>query len=98
MTTTLDRIRALLVRDHDLPPERLGEDAALETLGVDSLGVMELLWNVEDDFDITLPTDRVELRTLGEVAAYVDGLVAEQHGRSAPDAAPDGRTVPSAAE
>jgi len=92
MTSSLETIRTLLVRDHDLPPERLGEDASLETLGIDSLGIMELLWNLEEDLGITLPTDRVELHTLGEVATYVDGLVAERRDEpteSTPENAPE---------
>ena len=96
MTTTLDHIRSLLVRDHDIAPERLGEDAPLEELGVDSLGLMELLWNVEDEFDIALPSDRVELHTLGEVAAYVDGLVAAQHADDAETPAVRGPALPIA--
>lgn len=79
MTTSLESIRTLLMRDHDIVPERLTPEATLDDLGIDSLGVMELLWNLEDELGITLPTDKVpELHSLGEVAVHIDALIAEQ--------------------
>jgi acyl carrier protein len=78
MTSTFDRLSAILVRDYKLAPDRLTLDAQLEGLGIDSLGTVELLWNIEDTFKIKLPSDPVDLLTLGDVARYVDGLVAAQ--------------------
>jgi len=78
MTTTLERLRAILVRDYRLDPEALVAEAPLEGLGIDSLGVAELLFNVEDEFSIALPPEPVQLPTLGDVVRYIDQLVAEQ--------------------
>ena len=85
--TTLERLRAILVRDYKLAPEALVPDAPLESLGIDSLGVAELLFNVEDEFGITLPPEPVQLPTIGDVVAYIDGLVVAQRGEVAPAAA-----------
>ena len=76
MTTTFERLCAILVKDYKLPPDRLTLDAPLESLGIDSLGTVELLWNVEDAFQIKLPSDPVDLPTLGDVVRYIDELVA----------------------
>ena len=76
MSTTFERLCAILVEDHGLPPDRLTLDAPLESLGIDSLGTVELLWHVEDAFKIKLPSEPVALPTLGDVVRYVDGLVA----------------------
>ena len=87
MTTTLERLRAILVRDYRLDPEALVPEAPLEGLGIDSLGVAELLFNVEDEFSIALPPEPVQLPTLGDVVRYIDQLVAEQRaGTGAPSA------------
>lgn len=91
MTTTFERLCAILVKDHKLPPQRLTLDAPLESLGIDSLGTVELLWNVEDAFKIKLPSQPVDLPTLGDVVRYVDELVAAQ-GMTPASAAP---AVPS---
>ena len=78
MTTTLDTLRAILIRDYKLAPETLTLDAPLESLGIDSLGVAELLFNIEDEFHIRLPPEPVQLPTLGDVVGFIDGLVAAQ--------------------
>ena len=56
----------------------LTPSAKLEDLGVDSLGVLDLLFAIEDEFHVTVPPDRVPLETLGDLVAYIDALVAGQ--------------------
>jgi acyl carrier protein len=79
--TTLERLRALLVRDFDLKAEALQPDATLEGLEIDSLRMIEILFCVEDEFKIVVPAEHAELksrlRTLGDLAAYIDALVAK---------------------
>lgn len=76
MTSTFDRLRAILARDYKLAPEALTLDTPLDSLGIDSLGVAELLFNVEDEFAIVLPPEQVQLPTLGAVVRFIDDLVA----------------------
>jgi acyl carrier protein len=78
MTTTLDRLRAILIKDYKLTPDVLVPTAPLEELGIDSLGTAELLFNIEDEFGVILPPDPVQLSTLGDVVGFIDGLVAQQ--------------------
>lgn len=78
MSTTLERLSTILMQENKLLPDRLTLDAPLEGLGIDSLGIVELLWNIEDAFKIKLPPDPVDLLTLGDVVRYVDELVARQ--------------------
>ena len=79
MNTTLPRLRALLVKDYKLDPATLDPDAPLADLGIDSLGVAELMFNIEDEFKVTIPGDPVALKTIGDVVAYIDNLVATQN-------------------
>lgn len=76
--TTFERLQAILVKDYKLAPEALTLDAPLEGLGIDSLGVAELLFNVEDEFRIKLPPEPVQLSTVGDVVRFIDSLVAAQ--------------------
>ena len=78
METTLETLQALLIKDYQLAPELLTRGAALESLGIDSLGVAELLFSIEDHFGLTLPPDAVPLPTLGHVVDYIDQLRAIQ--------------------
>lgn len=91
MDNTLERLSDLLVRDYPLRPEQLTADAPLDALGIDSLGTVELLWSVEEAFQIQLPPEPPALVTLGDVVRYVDALVARQHGG---DAATAGTLTP----
>ena len=84
--TTFDRLCAILQKDYKLAPDQLSVDAPLEALGIDSLGVADLLFNVEDEFKIILPPEPVNLVTVGDVAGYIDALIASQRGHDAPGA------------
>ena len=79
MSTTFDRLRVMLLKDYPSTPESLTLATPLEALGIDSLGLAELLFNVEDEFAITLPPQPVALPTVGDVVAYVDALVVAQN-------------------
>lgn len=65
--------------------ERLGQthaellpDAALPDLGVDSLMLAELMFEAEDRLGISIASDVGIPRTVGELQAIIDGLVAAQ--------------------
>jgi acyl carrier protein len=83
--TTLERLRDLLARDFGLEPARLQPEATLESLEIDSLRMIEILFCVEEEFGVTAPSDTAQIasrvRTLGELAAFVDTL---QAGSAAP--------------
>lgn len=78
MNPTYDRLCAILVQEHHLAPERLAPDVPLESLGIDSLGTVELLWNVEAAFAIKLPTHPPPLVSLRDVVRWIDQLSASQ--------------------
>lgn len=84
MADTLEKLRDILARDYKIAPELLTADSLLEELGVDSLGVAELLFNIEDEFTITVPPEPVTLATLGDVVGYIDGLILAQSTASVP--------------
>ena len=87
MTTTFERLRTMLIADYASVPESLTLDTPLEALGIDSLGLAELLFNVEDEFKLTLPTQPVPLPTIGDVVAFIDALVAAQKSSESADGA-----------
>ena len=68
----------MMVEQFDLKLEDLTPDAQLESLGLDSLSVIEFMFNLEDELKIKLPDERVELKTIQDVVNVVDKIVAEQ--------------------
>jgi acyl carrier protein len=81
--STVDSLRKIIVREFEVDPQLLRSDARLEDLAIDSLGVIEIMFAVEEEFGITVrhaPREtQASLATLGDLARYVDRLVAEQH-------------------
>lgn len=82
--TTSDRIIAMLVKDFKVDPALLTPDARLEDFGIDSIGVAELLFSIEDEFGLKLPDVPLDLATFGAVVRYVDGQIAAQGDSSVP--------------
>ena len=89
--STLDTLQDILVRDYGLPRERLSADARLDTLGMDSLSLLELMFKIEDGFHVKIPGDPPsDLRTVQDVVTYIDGLMADRPAQGAGGAAGSG--------
>ena len=65
----------VLSEKYDVDPEAISPEATLTELGLDSLTVVELLFDVEDEFGIEVPEERATFETIAEAAALVDELV-----------------------
>ncbi|MBQ7831753.1 MAG: acyl carrier protein [Clostridia bacterium] len=72
----LEKIQAMLAEALNLPVEKVAPDAKIvEDLGADSLDVVELLSQLEDEFGIIIPDEEVEgLVTVADVAAELEKL------------------------
>lgn len=88
MNTTFDRLRAILARDYKLEASAVTPDSPLDQLGLDSLATVELLWNVEDEFKIKLPSEPVSLVTVDDVVRYIDSLIEARIAAAATAGAP----------
>ena len=78
MTTTFETMKRIIVKDYELAPERLTPDTPLETIELDSLALTELIFALEDEFNVTAKTNGQGMQTLGDIAAYIDRLIAER--------------------
>jgi len=81
--TTLQTLQNLLSKNFGLDPSRLDAQARLEDLDIDSLAIVEVLFDVESQFQVTVPSEsagrHASLKTVGDLVDYIDRLVAEQH-------------------
>ena len=79
--TTFDKVQTIFVKKYDLSPERIVPEATLESLGLDSLDLIELLFEVEEEFNIRVPQEGVagvRSATVQQIVDSVDKLVAEE--------------------
>ena len=76
--STQEKLAALLERDFQIAPAALVPEATLESLDIDSLRMIEILFSIEEEFGISVPGDANELRarvkTFGDLAAYIDSI------------------------
>ncbi len=71
--SSFDAIRDLLVEKFQISADEIRLEATLEDLGLDSLSVVELLFDLEDLFGIELPQEEAQgLVTLGDAVEAVD--------------------------
>lgn len=81
------RIIAILAEQAVLEPSDVKPDATLEDIGIDSLGLVESIFAIEEEFDISVPFNANEpgegdfdISSVAAIARAVSALVAEQHG------------------
>ena len=78
--SSLDFIRQILVDKYDVSAEAIRPEATLQDLGIDSLTVVEMIFDVSEEYGIDIPDERLKFKTLGEVVALVDEFVAAKAG------------------
>lgn len=66
----------ILVDKYNVQANAVTPEATLADLGLDSLSLTELLFDLEDEFGVEVPDERARFQTLGEAAALVDELIA----------------------
>ncbi len=96
--TTPERLSRILVQHYKLDPARLTPEQPLSSLGIDSLGMVEILFFIEEEFGVQLPSEGITLGTLGETANYVDKLIAQQKAAAKPAAEQTARPLPASTE
>jgi acyl carrier protein len=77
---SIELIRNFLDARQGIEAAKVVPEALLADLGVDSLMMLELVFEFEDRFGIALPENLKSPQTVGEMATLMDGLIASQKG------------------
>ena len=91
MEAIADAVRQILSKELKIPLERLTPDTALQDLGVESLDLIEIIFALEEKFDISIPYSANDpatggkgessrgglgkLETIAQISAAVKGLI-----------------------
>lgn len=70
---TIDIVRDVLTENLDVEPEAVTEDATLESLGVDSLDMVELICDIEERCEIDFGEPE-GIATIGQIVEHIDSL------------------------
>jgi acyl carrier protein len=76
--SSLPALQALIQDKYGLDATQLDPHAVMLESGIDSLALVEFLFEVEDRFSISLPEDHSRIRSLADLAGVVDQLKAAQ--------------------
>ena len=69
-----DDVMQIIARELKIPLERLTPDTALQDLGVESLDLIEIIFALEEKFDISIPYNANEAAIAGSGDATQGGL------------------------
>lgn len=80
-----DQVIAIIAEQAVLEPHDITLDSTLESLGIDSLGLVESIFAIEEAFDITVPFNAnkpdasdFDITTVASIIAGIERLRAEQ--------------------
>jgi acyl carrier protein len=80
LTSSFDYIRQILIDKFEVDKDAISPEATFETLGLDSLTMVELMFDVSEKYDIDIPTDKLDLKTLGEAVTLIDETLQAKNG------------------
>ncbi|MEI2998777.1 acyl carrier protein [Senegalimassilia faecalis] len=70
---TIDTIKEVLQDNLDIEPETVNEESTFESLGIDSLDMVELICDLEEKCDVDFGEPE-GLETVGDLVEYIDNL------------------------
>lgn len=72
-STSLDAIKSVLQETLDIDPSKVTLDSTIDSLGLDSLDLVELISNLEDNLGIDFGEPE-GLTTIGDLVKHLDSL------------------------
>ena len=75
-----ETIKQIIAKQLSRTPEEITEQSDLASLGVESLDLLEIVYEIETKFDIQVPYNanapgKLSLTTVGEVVTAVEALI-----------------------
>lgn len=72
---THDTIIAIIAQHLSMKPEEIGDDATLESLGMDSLDRVEIVMRIEEEFDVEISDEKADtICKVSELVSYINSL------------------------
>ena len=87
MASIKEKVVRIIADQAVLEPSDVTMEQSLDDLGIDSLGLVESIFAIEEAFDISVPfnandpgASSFDISSVASIVAAVEGLVAEQRG------------------
>jgi acyl carrier protein len=76
--STLSQLQAMIQAKYDIDASTIDPNESLREKGLDSLTIVEFVFDVEDHFKISLPDQNDSIETLNGLAQAVDQAIADK--------------------
>jgi acyl carrier protein len=69
----LEKVKAVVVDQLNVEEDEVNDDASfIDDLGADSLGIVELVMALEEEFGVSIPDEDAEgIKTVGDAIAFI---------------------------
>ncbi len=68
-----EKVRDMVAQKMDIDASEITLDTTFEDLQIDSLDMVEIVMDLEDEFDISIDSNE-ELKTVGDLVSYIESL------------------------
>ena len=71
----LEKVKEIVAEGLGVEAGNLRAETTFESLGADSLDLMDMVMTFEDEFGVEIDTEAIgDLKTIGSVVTYIEGL------------------------
>jgi acyl carrier protein len=79
----IERVRKVIATSKRIPEETVTIDSTFEELSIDSMDAVEILFALENEFEISIPDEEVKtVRNVRQMAEGVERLLAAKSART----------------
>lgn len=73
----IDKVKEVIAKQLRIEVSEIADTAAIvEDLGADSLDIVEMLMTLEDEMNIIIPDDATGLKTIKDIADFIEKEIA----------------------
>jgi len=86
--TTPERLKDLLFKQYAIDGANIKMDAPIDSLGLDSLDIMDFIYAIETEFKIKIPTENLKLNSVQDLVDLVERTLQKQNPQQPPNIVP----------
>ncbi len=83
--TTLERLKQLLFKQYAIDGAGIKTEAPIDSLGLDSLDMLDFFYAIEKEFNIKIPTENFNFHSIQDLVDLVERTVQEQNPQPPPN-------------
>ena len=73
--TMYEKLVSYASKQLELDPSEISPESTFESLGIDSLDIVEMVMDLESELGIELEMEDQKIATFGELAAFIDSKI-----------------------